>query len=110
MHRPARQSVVGVLMSAAMSMLGACSDSTGPSAASAAAIAAVSGTGQSGTVGTTLSSPVVFEVTTAGDAPVSGVTVSFAVTSGTATVTPQTATIQWSTLPSTMQLTLIRTR
>ena len=82
---------LSLMVSAAVSLLGACTDSTGPSAARAAAIAAVSGTGQSGTVGTTLSSPVVFEVTTAADAPVSGVTVSFAVTSGSATVTPTTA-------------------
>src|SRR5215510_10876964 len=43
----------------------ACSDSTSPTNKTPAAIAAVSGTGQSGAVGSTLASPVVFEVTTA---------------------------------------------
>ena len=96
---------VGVLMSAAMVLLAACSDSTSPSEATPAAIAAVSGAGQSGTVGTTLSSPVVFEVTTAADAPVSGVTVSFVVTSGTATVAPTTAVTDANGTAST-QVTL----
>src|SRR6187402_1857575 len=96
---------VGVLMSAAMALLGACSDSTGPSTAPPASIAAVSGAGQSGTVGTVLSSPVVFEVTTATDAPVSGVTVSFAVTSGSATVMPTTAVTDANGTAST-QVTL----
>src|SRR5690349_5469474 len=81
-----------VLMSALTSLaVVACSDSTSPAAATPAAITAVSGTGQTGAVGSTLASPVVFEVTTASDAPVSGVTVSFAVTAGSATVSPTTA-------------------
>lgn len=72
-------------------MLAACSsDSTSPSNMPAA-IAAVSGSGQSGSVGTTLTAPVVFEVTSSADAPVSGVTVSFAVTGGSATLAPTTA-------------------
>jgi len=69
----------------------ACSDSTSPSSPTPAAIAAVSGSGQIGSIGTTLSSPLVFAVTSASDAPVSGVTVTFTVTSGSATVSPGTA-------------------
>src|SRR4051812_10756632 len=68
----------------------ACGDSTSPTA-TAAAIAALSGSGQTGAVGSTLASPIIFGVTTASAAPVSGVTVSFTVTSGTATVSPTTA-------------------
>src|SRR5262249_25896848 len=67
------------------------SDSTSPSSPTPAAIAAVSGSGQIGSVGTTLSSPLVFAVTSASDAPVSGVTVTFTVTSGSATGSPGTA-------------------
>ena len=52
--------------------VGACSDSTSPSAPTPAAIAAVSGSGQTGIVGAMLASPIVFEVTSTSDAPVSG--------------------------------------
>ena len=83
----------------------ACSDATGPSTPTPSAIAAVSGSGQSGTVGSTLASPIVFEVTSASDAPVSGVTVSFTVTSGNGTVSPSTVVTSANGTAST-QLTL----
>ena len=99
------RAVLRVLTSAAVTAFAACSDSTGPSTPTPAAIAAVSGAGQSGLVGSTLTSPVVFEVTTAADAPVSGVTVTFAVTSGAATLTPTTAVTDANGAAST-QVTL----
>lgn len=83
----------------------ACSDSTSPTSPTPSAIAAVSGSGQTGAVGSTLTSPVVFEVTSASDAPVSGVTVSFAVTSGSGTVSPTSAVTDANGAAST-QLTL----
>jgi hypothetical protein len=83
----------------------ACADSTSPSSPTPAAIATVSGAGQSGAVGSTLASPIVFEVTTAADAPVPGVTVSFTVTTGGGTVSPTTAVTDANGTAST-QLTL----
>jgi hypothetical protein len=82
----------------------ACSDSTSPTP-TPAAIAAVSGAGQTGTVGSTLASPLVFEVTSASDAPVAGVTVAFSVTSGSATLSPASAVTGTDGTAST-QLTL----
>jgi hypothetical protein len=82
----------------------ACSDSTSPTP-TPAAIAAVSGVGQAGTVGSTLASPLVFEVTSASDAPVAGVTVAFTVTSGSATLSPTSAVTGTDGTAST-QLTL----
>jgi hypothetical protein len=102
---PRGRVLLHALTSAAASALAACSDSTGLSTPTPAAIAAVSGAGQSGLVGSTLTSPVVFEVTTAADAPVSGVTVAFAVTTGTATLTPTTAVTDANGTAST-QVTL----
>src|SRR5215203_1704193 len=95
---------VGVLASMTASVLAGCSDSTSPSI-TPAAIAAVSGARQSGTVGTMLSLPVVFEVTTVSDAPASGVAVAFTVTTGTATVSPTTAVTDANGTAST-QVTL----
>jgi len=95
---------VGVLASMTASVLAACSDSTSPSI-TPAAIAAVSGAGQSGTIGTMLSLPLVFEVTTVSDAPASGVAVAFTVTTGTATVSPTTAVTDANGTAST-QVTL----
>ena len=69
----------------------ACSDSTGPGTPTPSAIVAVSGSDQTASVGSTLASPIVFEVMSASDAPVSGVTVSFSVTSGAGTVSPTSA-------------------
>jgi hypothetical protein len=86
-------------------LLAACGDSTSPASRSPASIAAVSGFGQSGVVGTTLTSPLVFEVTSATDAAVAGVQVTFAVTTGSATVSPLTATTDANGTAST-QLTL----
>jgi hypothetical protein len=86
-------------------LAGACGDSTSPKTATPATIAAVSDMGQTGTIGTTLASPIVFEVTTAADAPVSGITVSFSVTSGSAVVSPTTAVTDANGTAST-QLTL----
>ena len=83
----------------------ACSDYTSPSAPTPAAIAAVSGDGQTGIVGAMLASPIVFEVTSTSDAPVSGVTVAFSVTSGSGTVSPTTAVTDANGTAST-QLTL----
>jgi hypothetical protein len=56
-----------------------------------AAIAVVSGGGQTGDPGSTLSAPVVVQVTSARGTPVSGVSVAFAVTGSNATLTPATA-------------------
>jgi hypothetical protein len=83
----------------------ACSDSTSPSSPTPSAIAAVSGSGQSGSVGSTLASPIVFEVTSASNAPVSGVTVTLTVTSGSGTLSPTTAVTDANGTAST-QLTL----
>ena len=83
----------------------ACSDYTSPNAPTPAVIANVSGSGQTGIVGAMLASPIVFEVTSTSDAPVSGVTVTFAVTSGTGTVAPTTAVTDANGTAST-QLTL----
>jgi hypothetical protein len=56
-------------------------------------------------VGTTLIEPLVFEVASATDVPVAGVQVSFVVTSGSATVSPTTATTDANGTAST-QVTL----
>ena len=86
-------------------VLAACSDSTSPPTPTAAAIAAVSGSGQTGALNATLTSPIVFEVTTAADAPVVGVTVAFSITAGSGTLSPTTAVTDASGTVST-QLTL----
>jgi hypothetical protein len=96
---------LGLIATAITAVLAACTDSTSPASPTPAAIAAVSGSGQTGTIGSTLPSPLVFEVTTASDAPVSGATVSFSVTAGTATVSPTTAVTDANGMAST-QLTL----
>jgi hypothetical protein len=93
------------LVTLVAALAAACSDSTSPSGARPAAIAAVSGSGQTGAVGTMLASPIVFEVTNTSNAPVSGVTVTFTVTSGSGTLTPATAVTDANGTAST-QLTL----
>ena len=93
------------LVTACAGVLAACSDSTSPTTPTAAAIAAVSGSGQTGALNATLASPIVFEVTSASDAPVAGVTVAFTVTAGTATLSPTTAVTDANGTAST-QLTL----
>ena len=86
-------------------VLASCSDSTSPATPTAAAIAAVSGSGQTGALNATLTSPIVFEVTTAADAPVVGVTVAFSITAGSGTLSPTTAVTDANGAVST-QLTL----
>ena len=99
---PRGRTIFSALVTAAAA---ACSDSTSPSSPTPAAIAPVSGDAQTGTVGSTLASPIVFEVTTASQAPVSGVSVSFSVTSGNGTVSPAIAVTDANGTAST-QLTL----
>ena len=68
------------------------SGSTEPRGAAAANIQVVSGNGQVGLVGQTLSSPLVVKVTSSSGTALSGATVTFAVTSGAATVSPASTT------------------
>jgi len=80
-------------------------------------IAIVSGNGQSGSVGTELPAPLTVNVTDSGARPVSGVTVSWAVTTGGGTVTPAsgttdgsgTASARWrlGSAPGTNQVTAL---
>jgi len=86
--------VRGALTLAAVLVLAACggSEPSGPNTTSPSAIAMISGNGQVGLVGQPLSSPLVVKVTNASGKPVSGASVTFAVTAGTATVKPTTAT------------------
>ncbi|MGH7618189.1 MAG: Ig-like domain-containing protein, partial [Gemmatimonadaceae bacterium] len=57
-----------------------------------AALTIVTGNGQSGFVGQTLGAPLVVKVTSAAGTPFKGAVVKFTVTSGTATLSPATAT------------------
>lgn len=61
-------------------------------AAAASNIQVVSGNGQVGLVGQSLSSPLIVKVTSSNGNPLSGVTVTFAVVSGAASVSPGTTT------------------
>lgn len=71
----------------------ACGTSTSePRGNAAANIQIVSGNGQVGLVGQTLSAPLIVKVTSSSGAALSGATVTFAVTSGTATVSPASTT------------------
>jgi hypothetical protein len=72
----------------------ACGSGTSEPKGNAAAshIQIVSGNGQVGLVGQALSTPLTVKVTSTTGAPLAGVTVTFAVTSGTATVSPGTTT------------------
>ncbi|MGI9077007.1 MAG: CHRD domain-containing protein [Gemmatimonadaceae bacterium] len=69
----------------------ACSsdDTTGPK--DPASVVVVSGNGQQAQVGRTLTEPLIVEVRDDAGTPISGVTVTFAVTRGTATVSAATA-------------------
>lgn len=69
----------------------ACNDSTGPKGPRAQVVTAFSGNGQSGTVGAALALPLVARVTDSTGKPVPGATVTFAVTSGSGTVSPPSA-------------------
>ncbi len=66
-------------------------DATGV-AGPAATVSIVSGNGQSGSIGTELPAALTVRVTDSGTRPVSGVTVSWAVTAGGGRVTPTTGT------------------
>ena len=56
-----------------------------------AALVAFSGSGQSATVGTAVAQSLIVRATTASGTPVSGVTITFGVTSGSATLSPSAA-------------------
>lgn len=75
----------------AAAFVAACNDSTGPKGPRAQVLTAFSGNGQSGTVGAALALPLIARVTDSSGTPVRGVTVNFAVTSGSGTVSPTTA-------------------
>src|SRR5215218_6537073 len=92
-RRARRWIMAGALLIAATACSGG--DSTAPSttlAPTAASLAIVSGGGQTGTVGLALSAPLVVKVATSAGVPVVGSTVTFAVSSGAATLSPTTAT------------------
>jgi hypothetical protein len=99
--------VLPVLALAAL--LGACggdgSSVTSTATPTPAAVTLVSGGAQSGTVGTTLSSSIVVQVTTAAGAPVTGVTVAFSVASGSATLSAASA-VSDATGQASTQVTL----
>lgn len=84
----------GALSLAALAAAAACgsSEPSGPGTTAPSAIVRVSGNGQSGLVGQPLSLPLVVKVTGASSAPVKGTSVTFAVTSGAATLSPTTTT------------------
>jgi len=84
----------GALTLAALAAMTACgsSEPSGPNTSTPSAIARISGNGQVGLVGTSLSLPLVVKVTGSGGAAIKGASVTFAVTSGAATLSPTTAT------------------
>lgn len=84
-----------LLLTACVAMVAAaCASGTTEPKGNAAAshIQIVSGNGQVGLVGQTLSAPLTVKVTSSTGAPLAGVTVTFTVTSGAASVAPGTAT------------------
>src|SRR6478672_6855185 len=106
----ARRWIAGALLAALASGVAACSggDSTAPATTltpSAASLAVVSGSGQIGTVGSALSAPLVVKVATATGTAIAGSTVTFQVTSGSATVAPASA-VSDASGQATTQLTL----
>src|SRR6266699_3719970 len=84
----------GALTVAALAAAAACgsSEPSGPSTSTPSAIGRVSGNGQVGLVGTSLSLPLIVKVTGTSGTPIKGASVTFAVTSGAATLSPTTAT------------------
>ncbi len=73
-------------VTAALVVMGACGDSGGPAGPSGVVV--VSGGGQSGHINASLAQPLVVRVTGSGGAAFPGATVTWAVTSGIATVAP----------------------
>src|SRR5436190_15450317 len=84
----------GALSLVALAIAAACgsSEPSGPNTSTPSAIARVSGNGQVGLVGTSLSLPLIVKVTGTSGTPIKGATVTFAVTSGAATLSPTTVT------------------
>ena len=81
----------GALWFASVLGMVACGSSSEPSPdTKPAAVSIVSGNGQVGLVGQTLSLPLTIKVLSSSSTPLSGVSVTFAVTSGTASVSPST--------------------
>jgi hypothetical protein len=74
---------------------------TGTAAPTATTLSLVSGNGQTGTAGQALANPFVVEVTNSGGSPVSGVTVTFAVTAGGGSLSATTVSTNSSGLAST---------
>src|SRR5215831_2834284 len=83
----------GALCLVAAAIAAACESPSGPGAAPpAAAVNVVSGNGQVGLVGQTLTTPLTVKVAASNGTAVKGATVAFAVTTGSATVTPTSTT------------------
>jgi hypothetical protein len=82
----------GLLVLAAAACGGGSDVTGGGSNGTAANLAIVSGNGQVGQIGTALQTPLVVKVTTSSGSTLSGATVSFAVTSGAASVSPSSTT------------------
>jgi hypothetical protein len=84
----------GVLGLGALVAAAACgsSEPSGPTTGTPSAISRVSGNGQVGIVGQPLSLPLVVKVTGAGNTPIKGASVTFAVTVGAASLSPATTT------------------
>jgi hypothetical protein len=81
------------LVAGGAGLMAACggSEPTGTGNDSPSNLTIVSGNGQVGLLGTALAAPLVVKVTGSSGAPLAGVSVQFTVSSGTATVTPGTA-------------------
>ena len=81
------------LVAGSAGLMTACggSEPTGTNTNSPSNLTIVSGNGQVGLLGTALAAPLVVKVTSSAGAPLAGISVQFAVSSGTATVTPGTA-------------------
>ena len=84
----------GVLAFIALAVAAACgsSEPAGPASGAPSAIGRISGNGQVGLVGQPLSLPLVVKVTGSGGTPIKGSSVTFAVTSGAASLSPTTTT------------------
>ncbi len=89
MFAPRIRGALSLFSMAAIAACGGGSEPNGP-IVTPSAVSIVSGNGQVGLIGTTLAVPLTVRVTSSGTAE-KGVTVAFAVTSGTATVVPASA-------------------